>query len=177
MPKRMGGLGPTRDEIEAMLDAALTAPDHNQLCPWRVVLIAHESRDPLAESFLAGKRRRKGERFVTADDVEREFDKARHPPVMLAVVTNLTYGVEEVPVEEQYVAIGASLQNILLSAHALGYGAVILSGNRVRDREVRSFIGVDDDQHLVGFVCMGSVMKAPRPVVRSRYSSVLTETV
>lgn len=94
---------------------------------------------------------------------------------MFAVVTSLKYGVKEVPVEEQYIAIGGTLQNILLSAHALGYGAVILSGNRVRDQDVRSFMGVDDDQHLIGFICMGSVMKAPRPVVRSRFSSVLSE--
>lgn len=83
MPKRMGAPGPTREEIEAMLDAALTAPDHNQLRPWRVALISHEGRDDLAEAFLAGRRRRKGDQAVTAEDIEREYDKARQPPSCL----------------------------------------------------------------------------------------------
>jgi len=171
MPKRLGEPGPSHKEIQDMVDAALTAPDHNQLTPWRLVLVPEEKRDHLARAFIQGKVRRRGD--VSEEEMAIEFDKAHSVPVMIALITALKLDEPEVPVEEQYVAIGAALQNMLLCAHASGYGAVMLSGNRVRDAEVRTFLDVPQDQHLLGFVCMGSIKSRPRDVTRRRHTDVL----
>lgn len=171
MPKRLCAPGPSNKEIQAMVDAALTAPDHNQLTPWRLVLVSEEKRDHLARAFIHGKIRRWGE--VSEDEKVIELDKAHAVPVMLALISDFKFDEPEVPVEEQYIAIGAAVQNILLCAHASGYGAIILSGNRVHDQEVRDFLSVSDDQHLLGFVCMGSIKERPKDVTRRQHTDVL----
>lgn len=171
MPKRLCAPGPSNKEIQTMVTAALTAPDHNQLTPWKLVLITEEKRDLLARAFIHGKIRRRG--GVSEDERVIEIDKAHAVPVMLALISDFKFDEQEVSIEEQYIAIGAAVQNILLCAHASGYGAVILSGNRVHDQEVRDFLTVPDDQHLLGFVCMGSIKERPKDVKRRQYTDVL----
>lgn len=172
MPKRMGQPGPTLDQIHFLVDAALTAPDHNQLKPWRLLIIPQEKRDQLAEAFVAGKTRRRGD--IGEDERLREFDKAASTPVMIALISSVSSDDPHVPAEEQYISIGASLQNILLSAHAMGYGAIILSGNRVRDQEAKDLLGLSKDEKLIGFICMGTIVKAPKEIIRPKYQDVLS---
>ncbi|MEG3617677.1 nitroreductase [Magnetovibrio sp. PR-2] len=171
MPKRLGEPGPTIEEVQALVDCALTAPDHNQLKPWRLLMIPRTRRADLAEAFIAGKVRRNGN--ISDEEKERERDKAASTPVMMALISQVVSNDPYVPVEEQYIAIGAALQNILLGAHAMEYGGIILSGNRVRDIEVREILEMDAGEELIGFICLGSINKQPKSVVRSRYTDVL----
>ena len=44
--------GPSPEQIHSAIDAALSAPDHGLLRPWRFVLIRGEARARLAELFV-----------------------------------------------------------------------------------------------------------------------------
>lgn len=172
MPKRMGNPGPASEEIHALVDAALSAPDHNQLKPWRLLIIPQEKRELLAQTFIAGKVRRHGD--ISDEEKSRELDKSASTPVMIALISSVSPNDPYVPAEEQYISIGASMQNILLGAHAMGYGAIILSGNRVRDQEVHKILGLNENENLVGFICLGTIMKTPKEIVRPKYPDVLS---
>jgi nitroreductase len=71
-----------------------------------------------------------------------------------------------VPVHEQYVSVGAAVQSILLAAHALGYGAVLLSGGRSRDPLVRDLLQLGDNEEMIGFVSIGTPSKKISPKIR-----------
>lgn len=148
-----------------MIDAALTAPDHGGLRPWRIIRIADGSREQLARVFVEAKRRRAPD--CPPADLDRERDKALHAPMLLVVCARLREDLPDVPPYEQLVAVGAAVQNMLLAAHGLGYGASLLSGAKARDPLVRSCLGVLPGEILVGFLSLGSITEQkparPRP--------------
>jgi nitroreductase len=68
-----------------------------------------------------------------------------------------------VPVHEQYISIGAAIHGIMLACHAMGYGAIMLSGNRSRDPLVGQLLGLVDDEEMVGFISIGTPSKRVNP--------------
>jgi nitroreductase len=159
-PKRLYPPGPTIADIKAMVGAALTAPDHGGLRPWRIIQVADEGRERLAEVFVAAKVRRFPD--TPAALLDRERDKALNAPALLVVCARPRTDLPEIPPYEQLIAVGATVQNLLLAAHALGYGASLLSGEKARDPIVRSCLGLHADEILVGFLSIGSIAK-PAP--------------
>jgi nitroreductase len=157
-PKRLTSPGPGLEEIDLMLQAALRAPDHGGLRPWRIVEFRSEQRAALAEQFEQEKLRR--DPLASPLDRRRARDHALRPPVLLAfIVAPLVRS--KIPVREQWLAGGAALGNLLNAAHLLGYGAVVLSGERCFDAVLSTQIGVRPDEHLVGFISIGRVAQAP----------------
>ena len=141
-----------------MLQAALRAPDHGNLRPWRVIEFPSDQREALADLFEQEKVRR--DLLASAEDRERAREHALRPPALLgfiaAPVRNAT-----TPTREQWLAAGAALGNLLNAAHALGYGAIVLSGERCFDEVLLQRLGVQAHEALCGFVSIGSIRNAP----------------
>ena len=53
--KRLGPPAPSEGELEQILRSALAAPDHGALRPWRFVICTPQSRERLADLFVAAK--------------------------------------------------------------------------------------------------------------------------
>lgn len=169
--KRLGDPGPSAEEFELILNAALAAPDHGALRPWRLVLCTPESRDRLAELFIAAKRQSKPD--SSEIELAREREKAVRPPVLLGLIAAPKPGHAKIPEIEQIASAGAALQSILLAAHGLGYGAIMLSGSRCSAENVRAALGLERDEILLGFISIGTVVDTPRPASRPALSDVL----
>lgn len=169
--KRLGPPAPTEGEIRQILSSALTAPDHGALRPWRLVLCAEGSRQDLAELFVAAKRLTQP--GATETELAREREKAMRPPMLLALVAAPQRGLAKIPEAEQIASAGAALQSILLTAHGLGYGAIMLSGSRCAAACVREALGVADGEHLLGFISIGTIVDTPRLASRPQLSDVL----
>lgn len=157
--RRLGGPGPDQQQTDQILCAALTAPDHAALRPWRVVVIGRDARGDLADLFIAAKRKRQAE--LTDAEAGRERDKALRPPLLVAMVARPQRLHATVTEAEQLACAGAAMQNMLLAAHFLGFGAIILSGARCEDTEIRSALGIAPDEHFLGFISVGSIVEAP----------------
>lgn len=67
------------------------------------------------------------------------------------------------PLREQCLAAGAALGNLLNAAHQLGYGAIVLSGERCYDDVLARQLGVQPREFLAGFVSLGRVVEVPPP--------------
>ena len=157
--KRLVEPGPTRAQIEAMVSAALTAPDHCELRPWRFLNITASGRHGLAEAFAAARLELDPE--ADAASLAEAREKAFRAPALIGVVLVPTLGHERVPVSEQYVSLGAALQNLLLAAHGFGFGAIALAGRSLGTRALRSALGIEGDEQLVAFVTVGTPRSAP----------------
>lgn len=170
--KRLGLPAPGHDELRQILSAALSAPDHGALRPWRLVLCAPGSRERLAELFVAAKLARHPD--STALELEREREKALRPPVLLALIAAPKPGFEKVPEAEQIASAGAALQSILLAAYGLGYGAIMLSGSRCAAENVRAALGIVAGETLLGFTSIGTIVDTPKLASRPSLSDVLS---
>ncbi len=157
-PKRLSPPGPSPEDIQWILKAALRAPDHGHLHPWRVIEFREAQRAGLADTFEQEKRRR--DPLASSEDIQRARGHASRPPVLLAFVVSPNTR-STVPLREQTLSAGAALGNLLNAAHQLGFGAMVLSGERCFDPVLLADLGVQPGEFLAGFISLGSVVKAP----------------
>jgi len=158
-----------RELIEKILSAAVQAPNHYKVRPWRFVVLTGNARDKLGEVMAASLRDRHPE-FP-----QEAFDKAQATPLQAPVV--IAVGVDQ-PTEakvleiENICAAAAACQNLLLAAHALGLGAKWRTGEWARDTKVKEFLGFEPDQHIIAFIYVGypefDAEYAPRPSFEDR---------
>jgi nitroreductase len=150
--------GPGDDELAWMAAAALRAPDHAELAPYRFAVVRGAAREQLAELFaLAARDAGKG-----PDDAALDAERARRAPVTVAVLARLDMGHPQVPVHEQWMAVGGALSNWLLAAHLLGYAGKMLSGHKVRQPRLQQAF-CRPGETLVGWVALGTPARAPGP--------------
>ena len=150
--KTYGADAPTKEHLAVALQAAVRAPDHGRLRPWRFMLIEGNQRRKFGEVLAeSAKRRVPG---LSDGDLQRERDKAMRAPMIILVACRVVPGTK-VPMIEQILAAGAATQNILLALHAQGYAAAWKTGEAAYDSEVKKALGLAVDDHLVGFVYVG----------------------
>ena len=171
-PKRLGAPGPTPAQLGWIVRAGLRAPDHGGLVPWRVIDFAAGDRVALADLFAQEKLRR--DPLASADDVQRARAHATHAPALLAFVVCIRAGVT-VPAHEQWLAAGAALGNMLGAIHALGFGGIVLSGDRCSDALLTRELGLRDAEQLAGFISVGSVLKAPPTAAHKELAAVWSQ--
>jgi len=162
-PRRLGLPAPSAGQIDLMVQAALSGPDHGRLRPWRIIEFGPDTRDALAALFEAEKQRR--DPLATDADLRKAREHALQPPCLLAFVVSLRQR-KGVPEREQVLAAGAALGNLLNAAHALGYGAIVLSGDRCFDAGIASALCLGEGETLAGFVSIGSVLETPPDLSR-----------
>jgi len=150
-PKHLGDPGPTHEELRTVALAALRAPDHTKLVPFRFVIARDEGLLRLADLFVEfGKRRGK-----TGGDLDAEQTRAMQAPVVIAVVARIDTQNPDVPVHEQWPCVGGAISNAVTALHMLGYGAKMLSGVRAADPSIGSAY-CRDGETLVGWISTGT---------------------
>lgn len=160
---------PSRDELNRVLDAALRAPDHGQLQPWRFVLIRSDARQALGEVFVRAAMARDPD-----GDAERFRAKALAAPLLIAMGAHLRVG-HKVPEIEQILAVGAAAMNMLNALHILGYGGFWATGPNTRDEGVKQALGFDALDRLIGFLYVGTPKERARPSARPPRSRFVRE--
>lgn len=155
--KTYGETAPSKEHLAQVLQAAVRAPDHGRLRPWRFMLIEGNQRRKLGELLAASALRRVP--GLSEGDLQRERDKALRAPLIIVTACRVVPGTK-VPAIEQLMAAGAATQNILLALHALGYAAAWKTGEAAYDTEVKKALGLAAEDHIVGFVYTGGGMGA-----------------
>lgn len=150
--KTYGDTAPSREQLAQVLQAAVRAPDHGRLRPWRFMIIEGEQRRRFGELLAASARRRVPS--LSEGDLQRERDKAQRAPMIIVTACRVVRGTK-VPDIEQILAAGAATQNILLALHALGFAAAWKTGEAAYDGEVKKSLGFAAEDHIVGFVYTG----------------------
>jgi len=157
-PKRLCAPGPSEADLHLIVQAGLHAPDHGRLHPWRIMVFEDAHRQALADCFEQEKRRR--DPLAPQKDIDRAREHASRPPSLLAFVVS-PKAKTQVPVREQWLSAGAALSNVLNAAHQLGFGAIVLSGERCFDAVLCSELGVQPHESLAGFISLGSIAEPP----------------
>src|ERR1700689_2137026 len=150
--------GPSQQQIDAAIDAALRAPDHGGLRPWRFVLIRGAARERLSELFV--RRLQQRDPATPAGKLDKAPRMPLAAPLVIAVGAHLRQD-HKVPELEQLLATGAGVMNLLNAFHAQGDGAIWLTGGNAYDPEIAAALGFEAQERCLGFVYVGS-MAGPR---------------
>lgn len=150
---------PPPEALQRMAEAALRAPDHEGLVPYRFAVVRGEqAKQRLADLFEAAARAQ----GKSPEQARRDRERATEPPLLVAVIARIDAGHPVATVHEQWIAIGGALANFLTAAHALGYGGKMLSGNKVRDQGVMAAF-CRPGETLVGWMVLGTPQGQGRP--------------
>lgn len=174
LPKRLTEPGPSAAELAQIVSTAAHAPDHGQLLPWRLLRIPAAQRPALAEVFAAALLERNA--AATPEQVAQARDKAYRSPELLLLVVDGACGDVEIDLHERLISAGCAVQNLLLTATALGYGSALTSGKALKSAGLRALFGLSAGQHAVCFISLGSIgsCKKPRqrPVLADYFSTL-----
>lgn len=159
---KLTGPAPTPEQLDAIYRAALRAPDHKELRPWRFVEFSGEGLTRLGELFAEAEYREDPHAGDAVLDAARK--KPLRAPMIIAVIAKVTPDVAKVPKIEQVISAGCAAHGILLAAHALGLGAMWRSGKYAFDTTVRKGLGLGGDDEVVAFVYLGQLGGRHKPV-------------
>ncbi len=164
--------GPDDAQLRELIEAAARVPDHGLLKPWRLLLVRREEGRKLGEAMVA----MRDARGVPIEESAREKDLHRfdRAPLMLVLISSPTPG-HKVPQVEQFASAAAFAQNILLAAHAMGFGAQWLTAWPAYDRGVFDLLGLGANESIVGFMHLGTASSAMPDLPRPRFDDIVQD--
>lgn len=142
----------SEQDLEKILEAGRWAPSGKNTQPWGFILV--KSKEKRAE--LAA--------------LSRQSDLIKSAPVCIAVLLDKERGYDR---DKDMQGIGACVENMALTAHALGLGACWIGGISGAREEAEKVLEVKDNEELVLLLPIGH----PAPGERSSTRRPLAELV
>ncbi|MDZ7846671.1 MAG: nitroreductase [Owenweeksia sp.] len=140
--------------IERLLDAANWAPTHGYTEPWRFSIYAEEGLATLG-NFMANldQPNREADSFN-----QKRYDRLRNRPLKCSHVIGI--GMKRghndaVPEVEEICSVAAAVQNMWLTAHAMGLASYWSTGAMAFTDEMRDFMALSGDDRSLGFFYIG----------------------
>jgi len=155
---------PRGEQREQIFRAALRAPDHARLRPWRFLVVEGTGRERLGEAM---------QRAMAAHKPSlspQEAEKLRTSPLRAPLIVVLAASLSDhpkVPEIEQLLSVACAAQNMLLAAHALGFGGIWRTGPVTYTQELRAELGLTATERLLGFLYLGTPENAARAVAET----------
>jgi nitroreductase len=154
-----------KELVERILESAVHAPNHRLTEPWRFHVFTGKGRGELARvraEIASLQAEAEGEsEEMAAGRISRERKKAFRAPVVIAVISKA--GRDEVETLENYAACAAAVQNMQLTAHALGLGMMWRTGPIVYHDRMREFFDLKEGDTMVAHLYVGYPDMAERP--------------
>lgn len=152
---------PDDAELQQILGAAQRAADHGRLRPWRFFIVRPGQYDAFYDRLAEAATRVQGDpsRYEMNRDKYRLTARA---PLLVVAAAKIDTSAKIAPIEQAFAAAGAT-QLVLNAAHAMGYSAFLFSGAGVFDTPFKASLGLAPQDHLIGFICLGSVNGPGKP--------------
>ncbi len=146
---------PSKEDMAEVYQAALRAPDHSWLRPWKFIEVTGDSRKKLGQAFINSAKK------TEELDSEREIKIAALPmrsPMIIVVISKINYDKPNVPRLEQIQSTAAAAQNILLALHDKGFGAYWRTGkySSERNKFISHELSLDDNCEVLGYLYVGT---------------------
>lgn len=144
---------PNKEQLLELFKAALRAADHGNMRPWRFLVIQGPGLERLGQLFAdVAKAKKPG---ITDPELERFKSMPMRAPMIIACIAKCKDN-PKVPHIEQVISAGAATQNLITAAFAMGLGAVWRTGEMAYDSQVKSALGLDTSEEIVGYVYIGT---------------------
>ena len=151
---------PGEAALDQILRAALRAPDHGMLRPWRFLVVEGQARHKLGQLFVDALQPK------TPEETSKLLSSPlRAPLIIIAVATVKVH--PKVPAIEQIESCAAAVQNMSVAIHALGFGSIWKTGAPAYDPRVKAALGLQATDAIVGYLYVGT------PTTRDRHPPIL----
>lgn len=161
-PAALTDPAPDGATMERLFAAAMRAPDHGRLRPWRFIIIDGDARHAFGAVLAEALRIRQPGAAEAILAKERAKPLRAPRIVVVAAVIRDHPGVPEI---EQVIAAGAAAENLLVAAHASGFGGFWRTGAAAYDDTVKRALGLASSDAIVGFVYLGTPATVVAPPV------------
>ncbi|TDF41337.1 NAD(P)H nitroreductase [Alteromonadaceae bacterium M269] len=147
---------PKGEVLENIMQAALRAPDHACLTPWRFVVCTGQGLDRLGDIYqqaakIAGKPK---------EDIDRAVQLPQRAPMVIVAICQYSEH-PKVPRVEQIASTACAVQAMQMTALAQGFGGVWRTGGYAFDEHVKQAFSMKENDELVGFLYLGTPMTKP----------------
>lgn len=157
----MAAPAPSDDELRQILGAAQRAADHGRIRPWRFWVVRPAQYDAFYDQLAAAATRVQGD--PSRYDMNRDkYRLTARAPLLVVAGAKIDTAHKVAPIEQVFAAGGAT-QLVLNAAHALGYAGFLFSGAGVFDPTFKASLGLGADDHLIGFICLGTPAGPGKP--------------
>ena len=144
--------GPTREQLELILQAGATVPDHGKLKPYRFVVVQGDARARFGDALAAAAVEQTPDLGPPVQEKLRQ--KAFFAPALVALIFSPRAGAK-IPEWEQLSTASCTGYAIALAAHALGLGAVWKTANALDGAQLRALLALSAGERLLGWVNLG----------------------
>jgi nitroreductase len=155
---RLQAPAPEGQALENIKQAALRAPDHACLTPWKFVVCQNQGLVRLGEVFQQA--------AVAANKSEKEIKRAPQlplrAPMVMVVIAKYTEN-DKVPWVEQVASASCALHAMQMAAVAQGFAGVWRTGCFAKDLNVKLALNLLEQDEIVGFLYLGSSAIKPLP--------------
>lgn len=150
---------PSKEQLNEIFKAALRAPDHGALTPWRFLTIQGEARQTFSDALyhirdVAG---------VTGRGLNKMKTIGLRAPMIIVSIASLKESEKIPDIEQDWSAVAAT-QNLILAAEAQGLGAIWRTGWPAFHDDVNKLLGLSENEKIVGYVYVGQRPKKRRPI-------------
>lgn len=155
---RLGEPGPDSAQLAKLLEAAVRVPDHGKLAPWRLLLLQGEDKNRFGERLA--KLHANIAPQTPPMKLEKERERFRAAPLVVAVIARIEENHPKVPAQEQLLSAGCVAYNLLLGAQSLGYGAQWLTGWSCYEPQAAALLGLARNENLIAYLHVGTAAEA-----------------
>lgn len=166
---------PAPDDVTLteILQTATSAPDHGAIRPWRFIVMQGKDRDALGDLFVEALKAKKPD--ASEEELYDLRAKPMRSPMIVAVYAEIMENHPKVPPVEQICSTAMAAENILLTTHAKGYGAILVTGWMAHDETVKAGLGLASKDELIGFIYLGTPPSGARTKNRPDVSAYIRE--
>lgn len=166
--------GPDERQLDLILQAAMSAPDHGKLRPWRFALIRQNVMQEFTDKLFATAQA--SETPIPAQKEENARRWLKDVPLLIAMASHRDHSVTKIPEHERMLAVGAAAMNMLNAAHMLGFGAFWSTGLGTYIDEVNEMLGFDPlDYRFMGFLAVGTPIDETFPLTRPDHAQFVKD--
>ncbi|MDE1464590.1 nitroreductase family protein [Spartinivicinus poritis] len=145
--------GPSDEQLAGIFQAALRAPDHAMLKPWRFLTIAGTGLEKLGQLFAEAAKQDQPD--LSQEALNKYLGMPLRAPMIIVVICSPKPHLK-VPEVEQILSTGAATQNMLLACHGMELGAMWRTGAMAYHTHVKAGLGIGTDELLAGFLYVGT---------------------
>ena len=150
--KKLSAPAPNKDQLAQIFQAALHAPDHGRLQPYRFIVIEQDKMTELSRLLKSAVH----ELNLGEERLKKAENLATRAPMIIGVVAKIDPNIKKVPEWEQLLCAGCATYAIQLAANALGFKNVWVSGPWLDGSDLRQAFQCDTSDKIIGFLMIGS---------------------
>lgn len=142
---------PDGEALANIKKAALRAPDHALLQPWKFIVCEGNGRKKLGDLFEQA--------AIASDMSERDIERApelplRAPMVIIAVMKYKEH--PKVPWVEQVASAACAIHAMQMAAVAQGFQGIWRTGAYAQDDNLKESLFLEEQDEIVGFLYLGT---------------------